>query len=145
MNKNTLQNIIQEIVSLHSDLSESEASMLETNILSTLENTRKSTKQSKKSDAIKRDITIPFALNKDTSEELRGLVNISRNSIQLNFLGHSTYDSEDDKGYPIVIEPEMGEVHLLVYGEINQPDPTFETKLIEANNENRGDSELEVY
>jgi len=59
-----------------------------------------------------------------TGESLSVLVNFENGVLFIRPEGHGDFESEDGGGYPLMLELLRGSVNMVVYGNINQPDPT---------------------
>ena len=82
------------------------------------------------------DKPLQFAVNNG----LKGEINVGGNNdhgIAINFHGYSDFCSQDHNGTPVYIEKYDNELRLVVYGDINQEDPTDIISLEGANVDKR--------
>lgn len=70
----------------------------------------------------------------DNGEFTKAQLTISNQGIAIVFDGHSDYVSEDDKGQPLWIERNDGEIHVVVFDDINNEEPTHVISLEGARN-----------
>lgn len=73
----------------------------------------------------------------ENGEFTRAQLTISSQGIAIVFDGHSDYVSEDDKGQPLWIERNDGEIHVVIFDDINSEEPTHVISLEGARNEAR--------
>jgi hypothetical protein len=92
------------------------------------------------------DVT-PFKLTDDCNTEegdITGYIDNSLNlGIALNFSGYSDYCSNDDNGTPIYIQAHNNELKVIIYGDINQEDPTHSISIEGARTGKRVDNNTE--
>jgi hypothetical protein len=88
-------------------------------------------------------LTLRFGLTEQWDEEgrLSGKIEVCNGAVFLYFDGHGDLGSADGHGCPLMVELFKGEVRVIVWGDINQEDPTHSIFLKGAREQLRKEEE----